>query len=160
VQGKPNQASEAVARVWAYWLEISGRSQKLDAKRSRIIRNALKLTSEDRVMQALYGLSCSPHHNGANEQHRAYLEIRYALKGIGDESDEERIEKAIGWGRQNGENRMDPDKVSRLLEAARYTWSLPHKPERARGEAARAALEKAGFRVEEVEGPPYLRIVR
>lgn len=154
------QRPDPVREVWDHFIARIPSRRRLDATARRQIAAALKVRSIDEVKAAIDGLATSPHHRGINDRNKPYLELRYAIVPRNGESIEERIEKAIGWGRQNGENRMDPDKVSRLLEAARYTWSLPHKPERARGEAARAALEKAGFRVEEVEGPPYLRIVR
>lgn len=153
--------AEAVARVWTYWLEISGRKQRIDDKRKRIIRSAIALVGEEAVRRALLGLTLSPHHRGQNEQRRQYMEIRYALKGIGDESDDERIEKAISWAAVHSpQQAVDPDKVTRWLEEVRYTMSSPERPERERGTEAWKKLKAAGFKVNALDKPPWARIER
>lgn len=153
---------EAVTRCWDYWLEISGKKQRLDAKRERILRNALGLVGEEAVKRALLGLTRSPWHNGQNEQRKTYLEIRYGLRGIGDESDDERIEKAISWAAQYapGATEVEPAKVERWLEDVRYTLSLPHRPERERATDAYRRLRAAGFTIVQLDKAPWARIER
>jgi hypothetical protein len=91
-EGKSKLA--AIANVWAYYQAvIPGASrQTLESKRATIIRNALKVRDEDTCLRAIDGLAASPHHNGQNEQRKKYLALRYALKGIGAESNDERID--------------------------------------------------------------------
>lgn len=153
---------EAVVRVWDYWIEISGKKQKLDAKRERIIRNAVNLVGEDGTKLALLGLTRSPHHRGENEQRKKYMEIRYALRGIGDESDDERIEKAITWAAVHapGQSLLSQAQVDRYLDDVRYTLSLPHKPERARAEDSYRKLVAAGFKLVQLDRAPWARLER
>lgn len=151
---------EAVHRVWDYWLKTSAKNQKLDAKRERIIRNAIRLVGEEPTKRALLGLTRSPHHQGQNEQRKQYMEVRYALKGIGDESDDERIEKAISWAAIHAPDgkRLPAAKAERLLEEVRYTLSLPHRPERERGEKAWKALREAGYTIVALDKAPWARL--
>lgn len=154
--------AEAVHRVWAYWVEITGKKQQLDDKRKRIIRNALKLVGEDATKRALLGLTRSPHHQGQNEQRRPYMEIRYALKGLKDESDDERIEKAITWAAEfaPGKASVDSAKVHRWIAEVQYTMSLPHRPEKERGKAAWQNLKAAGFTIVQLDKSPWVRVER
>ncbi len=84
----------AISRIWDhYQTVIPGASrQTLESKRTTIIRNALKVRDEETCCKAIDGLAASPHHNGQNEQRKKYLALRYALKGIGAESNDERID--------------------------------------------------------------------
>lgn len=152
----------AVERVWDHWLRITGKRQRLDSKRERFIRNALALVGEEATMLALTGLSRSPHHLGQNEQRKSYMEIRYALKGLGDESDDERIEKAITWAAQYAPEatEVEPEVVQRWLEDVRYTLSLEHRPERERAKQSHRKLVAAGFRVVRLDKAPWARIER
>jgi hypothetical protein len=154
--------AEAIARVWTYWKETSGKNQKLDAKRERFIRNSIRLVGEDATKLALLGLTRSPHHRGENEQRRPYMEVRYALKGLGNESDDERIEKAILWAAVNAPDRVevDPAKVQRRLDELRYTLSRPHRPERERGEEAYRWLKAHGFKIVQLDRAPFARLER
>lgn len=154
---------EAVVRVWTYWIQISGKKkQRLDSKRERMIRNALQLVGEDGTKLALLGLTRSPHHRGENEQRKAYLEIRYALRGLGDESDDERIEKAITWAAVHapGQSHLSQAQVDRYLSDVRYTLSLPHRPERERGKESWLKLTAAGFKVIQLDRAPWARLER
>jgi hypothetical protein len=154
---------EAIQRIWDYWIEISGKKQRFDSKRERMIRSALRMGfDEEDIKRALLGLWRNPWHHGENEQRKVYLEIRYALRGIGDESDDTRIEKAISWAAIYAPDKpsMPEYKVSRLLEDIRYTCSLPHRPERARGEAAFRELRAGGFEIDMLEKAPWARIRR
>lgn len=153
---------EAVQRIWAYYLELIPSRRVFDAKRERIIRNALRLVGEEATKRALLGLSRSPWHKGDNPDRKIYLELRHALKGKGDESDDERIEKAISWAAIHAPKaaRMDPDKVQRYLEDVRYTLSLTHRPERQRAVEAYRKLRAAGFKVTPLERAPWARLER
>ena len=168
---------DAVQRVWDYYLEVVPSRRRFDDKRKRIVTNALRTTkavhqctleeAERLVKRAVLGLSRSPHHNGDNEQRQTYLEIRYALKGIGDESDDERIEKAITWAAiyETASNGLDPAKVERWLDDVRY-----HLGKRAIDPQATAGRERAleayrkltaaGFTMERLSKPPYARVTR
>ena len=83
------------AKVWAHYQRVipSGSLYQLDNKRKAIIRNALKVRPLAQVLRAIDGLAVSPHHNGQNDRRKKYLGIRYALQGIGGESNDERIDK-------------------------------------------------------------------
>ena len=153
---------EATARVWDYWLKVSEKKQKFDSKRERMIRNALKLVGEDGTKLALLGLTRSPHHRGENEQRKQYMEVRYALRGIGDESDDERIEKAITWAAVHapGQSLLSQAQVDRYLDDVRYTLSLPHKPERVRAEDSYRKLVAAGFKLVQFDKAPWARLER
>jgi hypothetical protein len=154
---------ESIKRIWDYWIEISGKKQRFDSKRERMIRNALRAEfDEEDIKLALLGLWRNPWHQGQNEQRKQYLEIRYALRGIGDESDDTRIEKAMTWAAIYAPDTpsMPEYKVSRLLEDVRYTLSLPHRPERQRAETAFRELRAAGFTIEMLEKAPWARIKR
>lgn len=165
----------AVERVWEHWREVSGRNQKIDDKRGRIIRNALTTikavdecdlaAAEEKVKLALTGLSLSPWHRGENEMRRQYMEVRYALKGRGDESDDERIEKACDWasvyapGRQST---LDPDRAMRYLEEVReYCGRLAIDPSattgRDRAVEALRKLRRGGYEIARTDRPPWAR---
>jgi hypothetical protein len=154
----------AVKRCWDYYLSVIPSKRALDDKRKRILKSALKVVGEERVMLAILGLSRSPWHNGSNEGEKKYLELHYALKGIGNESDDARIEKAIGWAREfsptngNGNGKLSAATRDRLLEEVRYTMSLPTRPELQRGIAAYDRLTKAGYKVTKLARAPYARI--
>ena len=173
----PPSPEREVGRIWSYYVEVIPSNRRLDDKRKRIILNALHVMcqthgctlekAEALVKRAVLGLSRSPHHNGDNEQRRTYLEIRYALKGIGNESDDERIEKAITWAAIYGERRngTDPAKVERWLDEVRY-----HLGKRAIDPGATAGRDRAieayrklaaaGYKLERLGRPPYVRVAQ
>jgi hypothetical protein len=162
----------AATRLWAFWIEHSKKRQRYDSKRERILRSALatvrevyevELTeAEELVQKALLGVTRSPFHKGANDQRKSYMEIRYALKGIGNESDDERIEKAIGWASLYAPEatQMPEHTFKRLLENIRTTLSSPSHPEKERGKAAWRELTAAGFNVVPYDKPPWARAFR
>lgn len=84
-----------VATVWAHYQRCvpGGNRYTLDPKRERIIRNALAVRPLATVLDAITGLSKSPHHLGQNDRRKKYLGIQYALAGMGNESNDERIDK-------------------------------------------------------------------
>lgn len=163
IRPTPSQKLKAdVDECWAYYLEVVPSRRKLDAKRRRFLEGAIKLVGVDSTKLAILGLSRSPWHNGANPQRKMYLDLHYALRGKGDESDDARIEKAIVWAAVYAPNTtaIDEDRVQRLLEDLRYTASLPHKPEYERAKAAYRALIAAGFKVTMLDKAPWVRLER
>lgn len=153
-----------IERVWSYWVEISGKKRsRLDAKRKGHIRNALQIGfTEDEIKLALLGLWRSPFHQGENQQNRRYLDLNYALRGIGDESDDTRIEKSILWAALYSPNtqRITQAKVEQYLDEMRYTRSLEHKPELERAKHAYRQMVAAGFRVIMFDKAPWVRVER
>lgn len=120
---------DAVAAIWQHYLAViyppqrRGPRPTLEAKRTRIIRQALKVRPADVILDAITGLSRSPHHNGENQQGTSYLDIRYALRGNGQrgETDEERIDRMAALARtppipsgQRMANAGDLSRFSRL----------------------------------------------
>lgn len=159
-----------VQEVWAAYLQATGKTGlELNDKRRKIIENGLKVAiAEDQAgrlakcKRAVVGLSLSPHHNGENESGTQYLDIRYALKGIRDESDDERIERMAAIAAQQGVSaanaKVDPARVERRLEDIRSnrssggTW----EPERAR--RAAEDLQAWGFTVVLLEEAPWAKL--
>lgn len=158
--------AEAIARCWAYFFEIfpGKRERPIDSTSKGLIRNALKLVGEDATKRALLGLSRSPFHQGQNEQRKKYQELRHALKGKqrDGESDAERIERAITWAAEYapGAQNVDSAKVHRWLADVQYTRSLPHRPERERAKESYRKLVAAGFKVVQLDAPPWVRLER
>lgn len=90
-----------VATVWAHYQRCvpGAKRYRLEAKRERIIRNALAVRPLATVLDAITGLSKSPHHLGQNDRRKPYLGIQYALAGKGDEGTDERIDKMAAKAR-------------------------------------------------------------
>lgn len=141
--------TDPVIVVWAYYVTVfDATRQGLNATRTTVIRNALKVRTVAECKKAIEGLRVSPYHNGTNDAGRKYLDIRYALAGISkNESADERIDKmgdlapVTGGGIPSG----DEGKIRNLLEAVRST--VQTGAERARGIAAKERLEQMGFTV-------------
>jgi hypothetical protein len=158
---------EVVHHIWSYWVEISGKTRaQLDTKRERHIRNALRLGfSADEIKLALLGVWRSPFHQGENEQRKKYLDLHYALRGKGDESDDTRIELAMMWAAvyapaTTNAQRMSEHMVKVHLENMRYTASLDHHPEYKRAKLSYNALKSAGFEVQMLKQSPWVRLSR
>lgn len=103
---RASASSPAIARIWAhYQAAIPGAErQTLEGKRRTIIANALKVRTEAECIAAIDGLACSPFHNGQNERRKKYLGIQYALKGVGAEGNDERIDKMAGLSSSSTED--------------------------------------------------------
>jgi hypothetical protein len=67
--------------------------RRLEVKRAKVIDKALEVRTIQQCCRAIDGLNVSAHHNGVNDRRKKYLDIRYALAGIGKEGDDERIDK-------------------------------------------------------------------
>lgn len=88
-----------VDTVWAHWEHTFGNRWQLDAKRRTMISKALDKRSVDTLKEAITGLSKSPHHNGENATSTKYIDLQYALKGRGAQSDESVIDRMAELGR-------------------------------------------------------------
>lgn len=167
----------AIDEIWAHYLEAIPSRRVLDAKRTRVIRNAIHTVraaqqcdldaAVELVKQAVTGLSLSPWHNGQNPDHRSYLELHYALRGKGDESDDTRIEKAISWAAIYSPSAtvVDEAKAQRWLDDVRYhLGKLAADPNstsgRDRAMEAYHRLKVAGLKVVRLDRPPYARLSR
>jgi len=157
-----------VSRVWDHYQRVipGAHARTLEAKRRRIISKALAARSEQQCCEAIDGLASSPHHNGQNDRRKKYLDIRYALSGIGKEGDDERIdkmaEKAPRQGSPSGSMSVQ-DFVANMTPLTRETvWNhvnainrMREKPEhptlRSTGEQSVLEL-RARFKVELLEG--------
>lgn len=163
-----------VNALWAHYVNETGSRRSFDEKRKRIMRTALKTMARvarehgetdpsswalARCKLAVTGLSRSPWHHGENPEGKKYLEIRYALRGIGDESDDERIDKMcdVAAVHDPRRDRVDPVKVERWLDHVRYTAQRPHS-ERDRALAALHNLREAGFTVTRINRAPWVVI--
>lgn len=72
---------EVVDRVFEHWRTVHGHPQaKLDAKRRKLIRDALKGYSEADLCQSISGYKNSPHHQGQNDRATVYDAIELLLR--------------------------------------------------------------------------------
>jgi hypothetical protein len=112
-----------VREVWDHYVALfNAKRMRLDVKRQRIIRNALKVRSVEECKRAIDGLRVSEHHNGGpGGNGPKYLDIRYALKGIGAESDDARIDKMISVADSYGPKpgTKDSERAERRFEKYR-----------------------------------------
>lgn len=73
--------SGAVDRVFVHWQSVHDyKTAKLDPKRRKLIREALKLYGEDDLCRSLSGYKNSPHHMGQNDRNTVYNSIELLLK--------------------------------------------------------------------------------
>lgn len=71
----------AVNRVFAHWRTVHDHPRaRLDAKRRKLIHNALKGYSEADLCQAISGYLNSPHHMGQNDRNTKYDDIELMLR--------------------------------------------------------------------------------
>lgn len=155
---------EAIERIWAYYIERIPSRRQLGDKQRRQIRAALAVRSEEEIKCAIDGIAVSPHHRGENDRRKRYQDLHYAIVPRGEESIEERIDKAIGWAKEFGGPgaSIDPDRANRWLEDIRTFLAR-----RANNPAATAGLDRAkeayenaraaGLAVLKVNGPPWAR---
>jgi hypothetical protein len=84
-------------RIFNAWQTSTGKTRaRLDAKRQRIIRSALKQYPEDDLIDAVQGWARSAYHAGQNERHTVYNELGLILR------DAEHIEKFRDLQRGHG----------------------------------------------------------
>lgn len=79
---QPEKPSAEVAGVFEYWRETMGKRQsaKLDAKRTRLIKSALKSHGVDVVRAAIVGCSKSAFHMGQNDRGERYDDLTLILR--------------------------------------------------------------------------------
>jgi hypothetical protein len=161
-------ATPEIARIWDHYQRVilGAHARTLEAKRRRIISKALDVRSEQQCCEAISGLASSPHHNGQNDRRKKYLDIRYALSGIGKEGDDERIdkmaEKAPRQGSSLGTMSVRDFVASLSPIAAETVWNHVNAINRMREKPDHPTLRGAGeqsehelrgrFKVELVEG--------
>jgi hypothetical protein len=159
---KEPSVENQIQEVWATYLQATGKKPKLDDKRRKHIANALKIAGLEKCKLAVVGLTRSPHHRGENDTGTTYLDIRYALKGIKDESDEERIEKMAALAAQLGPAAsvagVEQVRIERRLEAVRANRSSGGFFEPGRAAQARKDLEGWGFTLVELDKAPWVRL--
>lgn len=162
-QKKESKLSKEVEEVWEHYVAVfNATRQTLDPKRTTIIRNALKVRSVAECKRAIDGLRVSPWHNGENDGKKKYLGIRYALSGIGQESNDERIDKMIAIADEhtpvgNGLLPMDHHRIQRWLRQVRYTCATGG--ERERGVEALRKLREQGYDVTKLDRPPHAILI-
>ncbi len=75
------RVGDAVERVFAHWQRLYGHQKAvLDAKRRKIITNALAAYSEADLCRAIEGYQSSPHHMGQNDRATMYDDIELFLR--------------------------------------------------------------------------------
>ena len=75
------EAEAERARVFDHWKKVHGHPQaKLDGKRGRVIREALKVYTADELCEAISGYRNSPHHMGQNDRNTVYDGIELLLR--------------------------------------------------------------------------------
>lgn len=76
-----NRSTGDVEAVFAHWQSIHGHpSAKLDDKRRRLIRLALKSYTRNDLCEAISGYQNSPHHMGQNDRGTVYDSIELLLR--------------------------------------------------------------------------------
>ncbi len=75
------ESADSTAKVFDHWRSAWNHpNAKLDAKRSRVIRDALKLYAADTLCAAISGYLKSPHHTGHNDRKTVYDDIGLLLR--------------------------------------------------------------------------------
>lgn len=95
---KKNEPAADCRTVFDAWVESTNRTARtqLDAKRRRLITNALKSYPLEDVLDAVTGWECSPYHRGKNTQRTVYNDLGLLLR------DAEHIEKFRDLRRGSG----------------------------------------------------------
>lgn len=72
---------DSITKIFEYWKQATNSPRsKLDDKRKKLIRDALKLYSPDEIEQAVTGCTLTPHNMGQNDRHEKYLGLHIILK--------------------------------------------------------------------------------
>ena len=109
---------EVVDRVFEHWRTVHGHPQaKLDAKRRKLIRDALKGYSEADLCQSISGYKNSPHHQGQNDKATVYDAIELLLR------DAKHIDAGLRFYRDPP--RTDLSTLTRRNVAAVENWVPP-----------------------------------
>lgn len=77
----PQLLDDPVRQVFDAWVEATGRTTRvlLDAKRRKVIKNALKNYPVEDVIDAVRGWDRSPFHAGDNDRHTVYNELHHLI---------------------------------------------------------------------------------
>lgn len=121
---QPLEGTDPVQQVFAAWLESTKRTARtvLDAKRRRLIANALQSHPQADVLDAVRGWDNSPWHRGENAERRTYNDLGLLLR------DAEHIERFRDLARgprlrgtqqrsQPGPSRLSPADAAALAGA-------------------------------------------
>jgi hypothetical protein len=112
----PSRKYGRVDLVFEAWKTSTGRTRvKLDEKRRRLIRNALKSYDLDDVLAAVDGWRFSPMHAGDNERQTVYNDLSLLLR------DGEHIERFRDYklGSLNGANVRSAERLAALESSQR-----------------------------------------
>lgn len=89
--------TEAVSRVFEHWRTAYNHPKaQLDAKRTKVIREALKHYAESDLLTAISGYKNSPHHMGKNDRQTKYDDIELFLR------DSKHIDAGIAFSKSEG----------------------------------------------------------
>ena len=114
----------AVQRVFTHWRQMYGYSKAvLDAKRRRVITEALGMYSEADLCLSITGYQSSPHHMGQNDRATMYDDIELFLR------DARHIEAGLKFA--TALPRSDLSTLTRKNVAAVANW-VPPEMRRAR----------------------------
>lgn len=109
---------EVVERIFAHWQTVHRHpTAKLDEKRRKVIRSALKAYSEADLCEAIAGYANSPHHMGQNDRATRYDAIELFLR------DAKHIDAGIAFARNPP--RTDLSKLTRGNIARTADWTPP-----------------------------------
>jgi hypothetical protein len=109
---------EVVQRVFDHWRSVHNHpAAKLDAKRRKLIRDALKAYPEADLCQAISGYKNSPHHMGQNDRSTVYDAIELLLR------DAKHIDAGLRFYRDPP--RTDLSKLTRANVDRTANWRPP-----------------------------------
>jgi hypothetical protein len=94
-----NGAGSAIDRVWAVYVEtMQPRRTAIDQQARAVIRDALKVATEDECFGAIQGCKRSSFHMGDNERKRKYNALSQILKGKrGGKTTREQIDMMLSY---------------------------------------------------------------
>lgn len=111
-------SANAVETVFEHWRQVHRHPKaSLDAKRRKVIRDALKSYSEADLCQAISGYLNSPHHMGQNATATVYGDIELFLR------DAKHIDAGLKFHAEPP--RTDLSEITRRNVAATETWQPP-----------------------------------
>ncbi len=109
---------EVVERIFAHWQTVHRHpTAKLDEKRRKVIRTALKAYTEADLCEAIAGYANSPHHMGENDRATRYDAIELFLR------DAKHVDAGIAFARNPP--RTDLSKLTRGNIARTADWTPP-----------------------------------
>jgi hypothetical protein len=113
-----NGESDAVDRIFGHWRTTHGHPKaRLDAKRRKLIRDALDGYSEADLCQAISGYLNSPHHMGQNDRATVFDDVEIFLR------DSKHIDAGLAFYAEPP--RTDLSALTRKNVAAIEDWRPP-----------------------------------